>query len=277
MELYLYMSICILKDYFDYSYIMYVLCDKASIHYARIKNIVNIPIIICSTSMSILNTTEFSKETIIDNTIIIRFCTIVFSFMTAVSIAILNVYKITEKEFSFKSLSVNFLKIHNKIDMEIKKHKNTNKNVENVVIDLIKEYNSFCESMPFHIPSSIQKKVSLHYINYKFPHVQSYSENILSVWSNNNENIACSTSNDISSSSICSSSDSSTSSIPVINFGLFAHDNDTTIKKKTASYKTSPLRAISNMKIFKKPHLKKNSFDKATNIVKTDGDINSWV
>lgn len=160
------LQIEMIETYNDFSYIMYIICEMTASYYSRIKNIVNIPIIICSTGLSILNTTELSDSDF-DKIVIIRNCGIAFNLLIALSLAILNAYKITEKEFSFKSQSVNFLKIHNKINVDLAKCKNTMSHVD--ILDIVKEYNLLCESICFHIPSHIQAYVKRNYRNYKQP------------------------------------------------------------------------------------------------------------
>ena len=178
-----------IETYNDFSYIMYIICDMTSSYYSRIKNIVNIPIIICSTGLSILNTTELS-DTSYDKVVIIRNCGIAFNLLIALSIAILNAYKITEKEFSFKTHSINFLKIHNKINIDLAKCKTTMIQVD--VLDVVKEYNMLCESLCFHIPSHIQRYVKHNYRNYKQPFMLSQSKkgrrtSIISYYFNNDD------------------------------------------------------------------------------------------
>lgn len=178
-----------IETYNDFSYIMYIICEMTSSYYSRIKNIVNIPIIICSTGLSILNTTEFSDSTI-DKVVIIRNLGIAFNLLIALSIAILNAYKITEKEFSFKTHSVNFLKIHNKINIDLAKCKTTMSHVD--ILDIVKEYNMLCESLCFHIPSHIQRFVKHNYRNYKQPFMISQPKkghrgSIISYYFNNDD------------------------------------------------------------------------------------------
>lgn len=162
----IHLQIEMIETYNDFSYIMYIICEMTASYYSRIKNIVNIPIIICSTGLSILNTTELSESTF-DKIVIVRNCGIAFNLLIALSIAILNAYKITEKEFSFKTQSVNFLKIHNKINIDLAKCKTTMSPVD--ILDIVKEYNLLCESLCFHIPSHIQRYVKHNYRNYKQP------------------------------------------------------------------------------------------------------------
>lgn len=265
-------------QYLELSYIMYMLCDKTSVYYARIKNIIHIPIILCSTSVSILNTTEFTKEIMGDKIIIIRLCTIIFNLLTAISVAILNVYKITEREFSFKSLSVGFLKIHNKMNIEIARNKNINKNIDGELMNLIKEYNALCESLTFHIPEHIQRNLKKNSKIYKLPFMN--SANSLKI----NKQLLINAQNDSPDSSSDetynntiinvtniknlddsddSSSDSKSNSIIMQNFGSFKIVKKNVLKRKDISSKsncnTSPLRALSIVTNSNKFKQKKNS------------------
>ena len=146
--------------YKDYSYIMYILCDKTASFYSKIKNIINIPIVICSTGLSILNTTNFDEN-------MIKNISICLNLLIAVSVAILNLFKITEKEFSFKSHSMNFLKLYNKINTELAKSKTILTKID--IMSIINEYNLLCEYITFHIPSRIRKEIRENYKNYKLP------------------------------------------------------------------------------------------------------------
>ncbi len=152
-------------SYKDYTYIMYILCDKTASFYSKIKNVINIPIVICSTGLSILNTVNFSDN--VDKMLIISYISTAFNLLIAISIAILNLYKIPEKEYSFKSHSMNFLKLNNKINAEITKCRTIMQEID--IVSIINEYNLLCEYITFHIPSHIRKDVQKNYAKYKFP------------------------------------------------------------------------------------------------------------
>lgn len=151
--------------YKDYTYIMYILCYQTSSFYAKIKNIINIPIVICSTCLSIINTPEFNND--IDKMMIVKNISTCFNLLIALSIAVLNLYKITEKEFSFKSHAINFLKLHNKINAEIAKSNTLMLDID--IMNVIDEYNLLCEYITFHIPSHIRKKTIKNYPSFKMP------------------------------------------------------------------------------------------------------------
>ena len=160
-------SIETLDIYKDYTYMMYVVCEKTSALYSTLKNIINIPIIISSSCLSILNSTEFETLEGIDKMTLVRYVTMGFNIFIALSVAILNFYKIAEKEFFFKTQAVNFLKTHNKIIIELAKQKTTLSEVE--TMNIINEYNLLCEYIPFHIPSYIRKSIHKQFKNYKMP------------------------------------------------------------------------------------------------------------
>jgi hypothetical protein len=161
---------------------MYILCDKTASFYSKIKNVINIPIVICSTGLSILNTINFSDN--VDKMLIISYISTAFNLLIALSIAILNLYKIPEKEYSFKSHSMNFLKLNNKINAEITKCRTIMQEID--IISIINEYNLLCEYITFHIPSHIRKDIQKNYAKYKLPLLltnnkkDSYNHKILS-------------------------------------------------------------------------------------------------
>ncbi len=144
---------------------MYILCNKTASFYSKIKNIINIPIVVCSTALSILNTTDFINHT--DMIPITRNISIGCNLLIAVTVAILNLFKITEKEYSFKTHSDNFLLLHNKITTEIAKSKTIHTKID--ILRIIDEYNLYCEKISFHIPSRIRKHIIKDYNNYKLP------------------------------------------------------------------------------------------------------------
>lgn len=151
--------------YKDYTYIMYILCDKTASFYSKIKNIINIPIIICSTGLSILNTNNFDKNIFIIS--ITRNIGIGFNLLIAISIAILNYYKITEKEYAFKTSAKSFLELHDKINFELTKSKTINSSVD--ILKILDEYNLYCEQIAFHIPSRIRRSIIKEYKSYNLP------------------------------------------------------------------------------------------------------------
>lgn len=156
-----------IETYKDYSYVMYVMCYNSSSFYCTIKNVINIPIIICTTAMSILSSSDFESINNTEKQDIIRIFSIGFNLLIALLIAILNVYKIAEKEFFFNSQASGFMKISNNIEVDLAKNKTTLTKID--ILKIIYDYNSLCENMSFHIPQYIRRSAFKKYHNLNLP------------------------------------------------------------------------------------------------------------
>ena len=151
-------QINLLKSYKDKSYVMGVLCEKSFEHFNFIKSICNIPLILISSVMAILNSSSFDgNEMKIPN--------IVINSLTAMIIGIINNFRINEKESNFKQLSCKFMKISNLIEDKLHNQLETLSGSD--ISNQIKEYDNLIEQIDFTFPTSIQKTVKKLYKNKK--------------------------------------------------------------------------------------------------------------
>jgi hypothetical protein len=151
-------QINLLKSYKDKSYIMGVLCEKSFEHFNFIKSICNIPLILISSVMAILNSSSFDgNEMKIPN--------IVINSLTAMIIGIINNFRINEKESNFKQLSCKFMKISHSIEDKLHNHLETLSSSD--ISNQIKEYDNLIEQIDFTFPTAIQKTVKKLYKNKK--------------------------------------------------------------------------------------------------------------
>ena len=137
---------------------MGVLCQKSFEHFNFIKSICNIPLIIISSAMAILNSSAFDgNEMKIPN--------VVINSLTAMIVGIINNFRVNEKEGNFKQLSLKFMKISHTIEDKLNNHLDslTSEDISNQ----IKEYDSMIEQIDFTFPASIQKTVKALYKNKK--------------------------------------------------------------------------------------------------------------
>ena len=151
-------QINLLKSYKDKSYVMGVLCQKSFEYFNFIKSICNIPLIIISSAMAILNSSSFDgNEMKIPN--------VVINSLTAMIVGIINNFRINEKENNFKQLSCKFMKISHMIEDKLNNHLDslTSSDISNQ----IKEYDNLIEQIDFTFPASIQKTVKTLYKNKK--------------------------------------------------------------------------------------------------------------
>tara|TARA_B100001996_G_scaffold380885_1_gene369219 strand:- start:1572 stop:2147 length:576 start_codon:yes stop_codon:yes gene_type:complete len=151
-------QINLLKSYKDKSYVMGVLCEKSFEYFNFIKSICNIPLILISSIMAILNSSTFDgNEMKIPN--------IVINSLTAMIVGMINNFSINEKENNFKQLSSKFMKISHSIEDKLHNHLETLTSSD--VSNQIKEYDNLIEQIDFTFPTSIQKTVKKLYKNKK--------------------------------------------------------------------------------------------------------------
>ena len=143
-------QIYLLKSYRDKSYVMSVLSTKSFEHFNFIKTICNIPLIIITSVMAILNSSAFDGNQM-------KIPNIVINSLTAMIISIINNFRINEKESSFKQLSIKFMKICHSIEDDL--HNNIDALTTEDVSNQIKDYDNLIEQIDFTFPTNIQKKV----------------------------------------------------------------------------------------------------------------------
>ncbi len=100
-----------LNEYRDKVYVYNVLTSKAADFYGTLKSFVNIPIIISSSAMSIINSSFEANDIKIPN--IVLNCTV------ALMISMISNFKITEKAANFRNISLKFLKLIHNVDVYI--------------------------------------------------------------------------------------------------------------------------------------------------------------
>jgi len=151
-------QIKLLQDYRDKAYVMNVLLTKSYERYAFIKQITNIPLILSSSAMAIVNSSSFSGEEV-------KLPNIIINSLTALTISLIGNFQINQKEMLFQNLSSKFLKLCHQIEDDL-----TN-NIEDVdktdVKKFIDDYDNLIESVTYVIPTDIQDKVKNIYRNKK--------------------------------------------------------------------------------------------------------------
>ena len=151
-------QIALLQSYRDKAYVMNVLLTKSYERYAFIKQITNIPLILSSSAMAIVNSSSFSGEEV-------KLPNIIINSLTALTISLIGNFQINQKEVLFQTLSGKFLKLCHEIEDDL-----TN-NLEDVdktdVKKYIDSYDALIENVTYVIPSDIQDKVKNLYCGKK--------------------------------------------------------------------------------------------------------------
>tara|TARA_Y100000385_G_scaffold146365_1_gene151991 strand:- start:1 stop:567 length:567 start_codon:yes stop_codon:yes gene_type:complete len=151
-------QIKMLQDYRDKSYVMNVLLTKSYERYAFIKQITNIPLIVSSSAMAIVNSSSFKGDEV-------KLPNIIINSLTALTIAMISNFQINQKEVLFQTFSGKFLKLCHEIEDAF-----TN-NLEDIdkahVKKYIDDYDNLIGSINYVIPNDIQEKVKNMYCGKK--------------------------------------------------------------------------------------------------------------
>ena len=147
----------LLEDYRDKTYVSAILCEKSSNFYTFYKNLFNIPLILTSSIMSIINSTNIDQDKL-------KYINVVINGLTALTITFINQYKFSEKSNIFKSSYLKFTKLLHNIEDSLINNKN------NITTDNIREYINIYDTLYENLidttfPESIKNRVRELYKN----------------------------------------------------------------------------------------------------------------
>ena len=148
----------ILEEYRDKCYVSNILCQLTSEYYGRFKNIFSIPLLLSSSVMTILNSSDIQASDMKIANIVLNGCTVLL-------ISLMNNFKFVEKQNNFRSVGIKFNKlthsIEDKLTYDIK-------DVSSEVINsFIKEYDTLNEILEYPFPENIKNKVKEEYKDVK--------------------------------------------------------------------------------------------------------------
>ncbi len=142
-------SINTLKEYRDKTYIYQILSLKTTTFYNRIKQIVQLPIIIISSIMAIINSTFKPDDLQVAN--------VVLNGMVAFLMNLVGTYQIAEKVGRYKSVSQKFSQLLHLIEDKI----NNNQNDIEDVRDITRVYDELltqCDDVPQFICDKVRRQ-----------------------------------------------------------------------------------------------------------------------
>jgi len=147
-----------LQNYRDRSYIMAQLSQESSNFYSILRTIINMPIIITSSIMTIINSSFEAEEVKIPN--------IILNASTSLILALMNNLKMSEKIGHFRNLNLKYTKLLHIIeDKLINEFETINKeDIKNI----INQYDILTESsLDFQFPNHIKNKIRKRYYDKK--------------------------------------------------------------------------------------------------------------
>ena len=151
-------QIKLLESYRDKAYVSNILCVETSNFYSFIKNLVNIPLILSSSVMTVLNSSDFDPMAM-------RIPNIVLNASTSLILSLINNYKLPEKHQAFRQKGIKYMHLTNQIEDSL-----TN-DINNITVDKIRnyinEYDSIGESLEFGYPTHIKNRIRHRFIDKK--------------------------------------------------------------------------------------------------------------
>ena len=146
----------LLKQYKDKSYINTLLAEQSYDYYNFVKNIINIPLILCNTIMVIINS-------IITDQDLLKILNIILNSSTGLIISMISNFKIYEKIQQYHQLQIKFNKLNHQIDSKI------NNDMSNItsdyIIGVIEDYDQILESIEYTFPTKIKNRIKKQYEN----------------------------------------------------------------------------------------------------------------
>lgn len=140
----------LLKKYKDKSLIMGILGTRSYEFFSTLQSFVNIPLILSSTTLAILNSASLTGEEM-------KIPNIVINSITGLTLALVNNFKINDKVSAFKNLGTKMTKLNNRIEEAVAN--DINDITSEKLTLFIKEYETLNETCDYYFPTRIKKKI----------------------------------------------------------------------------------------------------------------------
>ena len=138
-----------MEQYRDKSYVLSILYQRHSNFYNNIKNIINLPLIITSSLMSIINSNFDPHE--------LKIINIIVNCVMALLLSLMNNFKIDIKAQIFHNLSQKMNRLCHKIESELSD--NIDAITSDIIESFINEYDNLNESLEFGLIDYINNQV----------------------------------------------------------------------------------------------------------------------
>lgn len=147
-----------LDDYSDRCFVYSVLLNKTHSYYNKLKTLYKLPIILTSSVLSVVNSTNFENESAI------KIVNISFNLFTALVLSLGSALNLEQKHASFLNAEKKFLKLYSLIELKILDNENIS---TEYIKNTVSQYEQIVELIDFDIPVFIQKNVHNTYAGKK--------------------------------------------------------------------------------------------------------------
>ena len=146
----------LLKQYQERSFVSSILAEEACNYFSFIKNIINIPLIVCNSAMVCINSSITDQE-------LLKILNIILNSSTGLILSLISNFKIYEHITTFNQQRIKFTRLTHLIDGKL-----TN-DLENIntefIQNIINEYDAITETQEFPYPEVIRKRIKKQYEN----------------------------------------------------------------------------------------------------------------
>jgi hypothetical protein len=152
-------QIKLLESYRDKAYITSILCSQSAEHFSFLRSIINIPLILSSSTMTVLNSLSESN----DNKM--KFANIVLNAWTSLILSLVGNFKLPEQATNFAQLQLKFNKLCHQIEDRLSIDLE-NTNIEHIRA-IINDYDALYEQLDYSFPNFIKNRVKKVYAGKK--------------------------------------------------------------------------------------------------------------
>ena len=148
-------QIKLLESCRDKAYITSILCSQSAEHFSFLRSIVNIPLILSSSTMTVLNSMSESD----DNRM--KFANICLNAWTSLILSLVGNFKLPEQYTNFAQLQLKFNSLCHKIEDRLSIDLE-NTNIEHIRA-IINDYDALYEQLDYSFPNFIKNRVKKIY------------------------------------------------------------------------------------------------------------------
>ena len=148
-------QIKLLESYRDKSYITSILCSQSAEHFSFLRSIVNIPLILSSSVMGIMNSMDEGTN---NN---MKICNIVLNAWTSLILSLVGNFKLPEQATNFSQIQVKMNKLCHQIEDKLTIDLDSCK-IEDIR-HFINDYDALYEQLDYSFPNFIQSRIKKIY------------------------------------------------------------------------------------------------------------------
>ena len=147
-------QIKLLESYRDKAYITSILCSQSAEHFSFLRSIINIPLILSSSTMTVLNSMDEGNNNM-------KYANIVLNAWTILILSLVGNFKLPEQATNFSQIQVKMNKLCHQIEDKLTIDLESCK-IEDIR-HFINDYDALYEQLDYSFPNFIKNRVKKIY------------------------------------------------------------------------------------------------------------------